>query len=734
MAGMADPVSAFDPIPLNETWALWPIAQLRTPGMPFRVLEQMSAAPGAAAHIALDERIAAAIAWQNDGVTQTWLLGYRRALQAGKDELSRRGLRELKLIHYAQRYCAKNETIGFFGPVSWALLGTPDAAPVLHGSPLTTRAAAVCVEVSLVQAAIDHYAGQDRLRPLLPLRRNPVVSVLGSIMRMPPGREVELSASQAAAWDEIDGTRCAQELAANDDRYREAAESLIALGAVLVGPDVPMDSQPERVLGALADRLPDPEASQLRTALKELAACKTQLFNATSAEDVAAGQRRLAVALSAVLPDVGQASVGRVFGRGLAYLESRSEAVLRLPRTCVQELGRPLTLVLDTAAWLAREVGECFEERAVRAYGRLASAGPVRLDALLFALAGELEGAPGSGVHEVVNDFQQRWLGVIGDVSPRRIQLRGDDIAPRVRALFPTGMPGWAASVQHSPDVLMRKDPDSGALSWVLGEMHTAWNTLENRISFATCGFDATTMTDLTAVDMRAGRVVTMFARRSDHVSPRSSPPLSSCLPGQYRYWCFSADRTMPPAGAEEWASTQFEVFRSLNGLVARCPRWEAPLIELVGDLLSGLVVNRFRLLAPAQHSPRVTIDRLVIARERWRFEASGVLGGYSDPRLAAEHAARSVLAAGTPRHVFVLSPAERKPVYVDLESPPLRRLLAHVARRAMRCDEAIDIVEMLPEPGALWIETDEGAVTSEIRLAVAQRAPAMRSAWQALP
>lgn len=729
---MADPVPDLDPIALNQTWALWPIAQLRTPGMPFRVLDQMRAAPGAAAHVALDERIAAAIAWQNEGVSRTWLLAYRRALRAGKDELGRRGLRELKLIHYAQRYCAKNETIGFFGPVSWALLGTADAAPVLRGSPLTTRAATVCVEVSLVRAVIEHCAAQDRLRPLLPLRRNPVASVIGSTMRMPPGREVALSASQAAVWHEIDGTRGVRELAA-DDRYREAAESLIALGAVLVGPDVPMDAQPETALSVLADHLPDPEASQLRTALKELAACKTDLASAASAEDVAAGQGRLAGAFSAVLPDPGQAGAGRVFGRGLAYLESRSDAVLRLPRTCVAELGRPLTLVLDTAAWLAREVGECVEERAVSACRRLAAAGPVRLDALLFALAGELEGAPGSGVHEVVNDFQQRWLAVIGDVARRRVELRGDDIARTVRALFPVGMPAWAAGVQHSPDLLMRKDPDSGALSWVLGELHTAWNTLENRMAFATCSFDTAAMTGLAAADMRAGRVVTLFSGRSDRVSARSSPPLASSLPGQYRYWCFSPDRTMPPAGAREWASTQFDVVRSGSGLVARCPGWEAPITELLGDLLSGLVVNRFRPLAPGRHSPRVTIDGLVVARERWRIDAAGLLGGYSNPLLAAEHAARAVLAAGAPRHVFVLSPAERKPVYVDLESPPLQRLLAHVARRAARGGEAIDVAEMLPEPGALWIQTDEGPLTSEIRLTVAQRAPAMRPAWRAL-
>jgi hypothetical protein len=728
-----EPVPAPGPIALDATWVVWPIAQLRTAGMPFSLLSQLGAGPGAAARIALDERIAEAIAWQNEPMARTWLLAYRRALRAGQDGLRRRAERELKLVHYAQRYCAKNETIGFFGPVSWAVLGTGDAVPVLDGSPLTRRAGIVCVEVSLVQAVLGQYAADERLRARLPLRRNPAASVLGSTLRLPPGRKIALSAAQMAAWAEIDGTRSADELAAGDGLRRAAAESLVTLGAVLAGPDVPLDGEPERVLTGVADRLPDPEAGRLRTALKELAAGKAELLSASSAEDVAAAQQRLATALTPVLPDVREHGTGRLFGRGLAYLETRSAAVLRLPGACVQDLGRPLALVLDSAAWLTREVGECFEERAMQAYRRLAAAGPVRLDALLFALAGELEGAPGSGVHEVVDDFQQRWRAVIGDVSARRVELRGDDIASMVGALFPARAPGWAASVQHSPDVLMRKDPASGALTWVLGELHLACNTLENRIAFATHSYDTPAMLDLTALDMRAGRVVTLFSRRSDQVTARSAPPLASHLPGQYRYWCFSADRTPPPADASEQASTEFEVVRSGGGLVARGPDWEAPLTELLGDLLSALVGNRFRLLAPAEHTPRVAIDRLVIARERWRFDAAGLTGGHSDPVLAAEHAARGMLAAGAPRHVFVLSPAERKPVYIDLESPLFRRLLVHLARRAARAGQPIDVTEMLPEPAALWVETAEGPLTSEIRLAAAQREPAARPAWRAI-
>ena len=386
--------------------------------------------------------------------------------------------------------------------------------------------------------------------------------------------------------------------------------------------------------------------------------------------------------------------------------------------------------MLDSAAWLTREAGECVADRAGAVYHKLARAGPVRLDAMIFALAAELSGAEGSGIHEVVSDFQQRWLAILGDVSGRSVQRASEDLAPLIQSMFPDGEPVWAASRQHSPDVMMRRDPQTGGLTWVLGELHLACNTLENRTAFSTHALDTVAMTRLTEQDMAAGRVVALFSRRSEHVTPRAFPPLASHLPDLYRYWSFTADRTMPPEDAQECSSTEIEVAAANGGLVARAPSWEAPLTEVLGDLLTALVANRFRILEPAAHIPRVAIDSLVVVRERWRFDARRLVGGHSDPKLAVERCIRAVRDAGVPRHVFTLSAAERKPVYIDFESPALQRLFAHLVRRAEAQRRTIDVTEMMPRPDELWIETEQGAMTSELRLAVVRSGPAARRAW----
>ena len=139
---------------LTDGWQLWRRAALRAAGMPCDWLEPFATEPtdeapagtatagddrtgdGAAAQRSAaavrgflrHEPAVAAIAWQNPGLIDNWVGGYVAALAAEeRPALHRRSQREAKIAKYAQRYCAKNDTIGFFGPVGWATLD--DEAP-----------------------------------------------------------------------------------------------------------------------------------------------------------------------------------------------------------------------------------------------------------------------------------------------------------------------------------------------------------------------------------------------------------------------------------------------------------------------------------------------------------------------------------------------------------------------------------------------------------------------------
>jgi len=102
-----------------------------------------------------------------------------------------------------------------------------------------------------------------------------------------------------------------------------------------------------------------------------------------------------------------------------------------------------------------------------------------------------------------------------------------------------------------------------------------------------------------------------------------------------------------------------------------------------------------------------------VLQREGWNVPAAEV------PRDARDVAAFA-RDRGMPRRLFAKSPLERKPMYVDVESPALTRILCRHAARAAEQETpaAIRFTEMLPTPEQCWLSDTEGnRYVSELRL-----------------
>ena len=122
--------------------------------------------------------------------------------------------------------------------------------------------------------------------------------------------------------------------------------------------------------------------------------------------------------------------------------------------------------------------------------------------------------------------------------------------------------------------------------------------------------------------------------------------------------------------------------------------------------------MRSFEPFAPAEHLPRLTIGRTVLRRETWWARVPPASADVDDIRRCAR-------ARDWPRRIFVLAPGEAKPIYVDLDSPVLTRLLARVLRRAAEAhpEGMVRVTEMLPGPEDCWLEDEHGRHTSELRL-----------------
>jgi hypothetical protein len=66
------------------------------------------------------------------------------------------------------------------------------------------------------------------------------------------------------------------------------------------------------------------------------------------------------------------------------------------------------------------------------------------------------------------------------------------------------------------------------------------------------------------------------------------------------------------------------------------------------------------------------------------------------------------------PRRVFVRTPDERKPTYLDAESTVLARICCgQIRRRAESVEQLVAVSEMVPRPEECWLEVDGERYTS---------------------
>jgi hypothetical protein len=139
---------------------------------------------------------------------------------------------------------------------------------------------------------------------------------------------------------------------------------------------------------------------------------------------------------------------------------------------------------------------------------------------------------------------------------------------------------------------------------------------------------------------------------------------------------------------------------------------FRAPLHALFWVPMFVATVFSFEPFPRAEHMDRITLGRTVLRRESWRISVGDCP---TDPAGASAWARDH----GMPRRVFVRMPDERKPTYLDMESPVLVRIFCRqIRQRADRPDELVAVSEMLPRPEDCWLELDGERYTSELRLA----------------
>ncbi|MEU4570269.1 lantibiotic dehydratase [Micromonospora sp. NPDC023956] len=765
------------PLPAGR-WAAWDQVILRAPGFPAAGLTALSSpAIGRAADAALDapaggsqeqdyravfereilrvgtalqevargDRFRLALGWQNHRALATAVEPLlRRELGVDRRHSNHRQHEEL-IAGYWQRYCLKNDTIGFFGPVGWSRLDPHRPASTLTAGPGLISHFEVFFESWAMDRLATVIVAEPGMSTWLAPRRMPYVRLDGDRASLPNRPPIPLTELEAAILRSCDGVTPAAGVAAavraelpagpDDAEVFDALHRLCRRRLASWKLELPLTPWPERYLDRALRQVGDPELA--RTQSERLARMLTAR-EAIRTAMVDAAPDRLVTAMRELdrvfVEETGAAATrheGKAYaGRTLVYHDARRDVELVLGAEVYAAL-RPIETLLASARWLTYQVGRgvtgVLRDIASTIIDRNGG-GPLDLSTFWFECMARLHQESARIADEVQAEFQRRWDTLL-EHSPEQttVTYTEAELADRVAQVFDAPRSGWGAARYCSPDVMIAA-PDlasinRGEFTLVLGEVHLSLNSCRHHC-FVTQHPAAEQLFDCVSADFPSPRLLPALPKEN---VGRLSVRTHSALTREEDYVVVLAHHTVDAARPRTLPAVDLTVEVEPDRVVAVLPdggtRFDV--LDLFSEILTDVVLDRFRILPERAHTPRITVDRMVIARETWRFDPHDLAFATVKDEAGLFLGARRWWRSTTlPQRVFVKVPGEDKPFHVDFDSPTSVRMLARSLRRLRTAEPQgkalVTITEMLPTPDQLWlVDADGNRYTSELRIAM---------------
>jgi Lantibiotic dehydratase, N terminus len=683
-------------------------------------------------------RFREAVTWQNRNAVHTALDWVLRQSPRDQARGSRRRQNEELVASYLQRYCAKNDTIGFFGPVGWARLRSGGRSLSTTPGPGLLATRKVYFETWSIAALAKVIMQDSSIYPSIAPVTMPFVRVEGQKLHHPIYGIMAISSGHAALIQRCNGFLTARQIAeaiirppalfkSEIDVYESLAD-LAAKRVVFWDINIPRSAHPERTLRDALLRIENPCARERAlNMLSELeCACDRVQEACGDAERLDKEIENLQSVFTNLTNVAATRSHGLTYGgRTLIYEDCRRDIEVSIGPEMLDALGPPLSLLLTSARWLTAELARRLKQIFLEIYAELTrSTGRKDIDAVQFwtdAMPYLVE-EKSPLVQAIEQEFQRKWE-IILDIPEQRnkVEYSSEELRERVAAEFASDTPGWVEARYHCPDVMIAASSidavNNGDYVLVLGEMHLGGNTLGASLFvnqhhapeelFSAVAKDLGIKVNLVIPDPNLlGRTVQVLHSPSDVYL-------------EYTFDAFAGDRS------RAFPISSFVIEKDSNGEIMARMR-DRPVqfsaIDLVGGRLSDLVVDSFHLLGTRAHTPRISIDRLVVKRESWRFSPTQI--AFAQEQDAADRFLRArqwQRDQSLPRFIFFKVPVETKPVYLDFESPLSVDLFSRLVRKTMKLDTTaawVEISEMLPTPNQAWLlDIDNNRYTSELRM-----------------
>lgn len=679
-----------------------------------------------------------AVTWQNRGLVKQALDRLLRKSEEGSVRNSRQRQYEEVIAIYWQRYCTKNDTIGFFGPVGWAqFVPEVECLAVRPGEQLFTARKTYWESWAIegLGAAIAQKSDiQKWIAPIL----LPFIRIAGTVLHHPLLGPVPLTSKQALLLQACDGNNTARQIAErllrfpgsgfhSENEVYQLLRELVARRVVFWSFNIPMGPYPEQALRRALQRIGDLDLRHSAMALLE------EFDSAKRRVDASAGNpERLDEALESLERTFERTTGlsasrnhGKTYaGRTLIYEDGRRDVEVHLGPRFLQSFEPALSLLLQAGRWFAAQVTDIYRNKFAEIYSQQAQRNHT---ALVEATVLWAHVIPLFFEHRqklldpIQQEFQRKWERILRLGSSRgAIQYSYDELLPRVLKEFSMTRPGWIARY-HSPDIMIAASSEEairkGDCVFVMGEAHIGTNTL-NASLFVNQHPSPDDLLDAVEHDLKHLNLVPTGFKET--FGCRTTPSLIGKSTARLEYLpdLFVEDRSksvpissmvVKDQGGELVAST-------------RDGKYSVSVVDLLSLLLSKLFIDAFKIISSRPHTPRILIDRLVIKRESWSFSPSELqFIQTSDPAESFLQIRSWARSHAIPRFIFYKVPVEHKPVFLDLESPILMGIFARLVRRtheAASPESRIELSEMLPTSDQLWLRDKHNQrYTSEFRL-----------------
>ncbi|MGH9650230.1 MAG: lantibiotic dehydratase, partial [Terriglobales bacterium] len=407
----------------------------RRDSLSLRVQSEFNAAALAVSHAiyaaASSPRFTEAVIWQNRGAWRRAIKHQLRKPTGASNRAHKRRQHEELIAIYLQRYCMKNDTIGFFGPVGWAHFVPEGEALEVRPGPGLLATRTVDFEGWCIDALAESLARDQSLRPWLAPRRLPFVGLAPGAMTLPGGATIKLPPKEAAVLAACDGQRTAKEVAAGlmSDRAlavrSEAAvyqclDTFCKRGVIAWTLEVPLQRRADQRLRSLLEGVRDERLRRAGlSALNELEEARERIAAAAGEpEKLELELQGLEERFIRLTGKAATRAAGQTYGaRTLVYEDCRRDIEVEVGPAVLEALAAPLSLLLQSVRWMTYELAEMYRgafrsaytELAARTKSSVVSAADfwIKCQPLFYKDETRL-------ADRVVPLFQQRWAEVLG--------------------------------------------------------------------------------------------------------------------------------------------------------------------------------------------------------------------------------------------------------------------------------------------------------------------------------